>query len=314
MVKEKYNSIGMMRKQVVGLGIILASGLGFAGQIGQNIDFTASLQGGYTNFSSSENEYDYRYSVKLKGILKTQNGFVVKVGDTYQYWKFNDWVKQLGGDGSISINVPFIKIGKYFNDKVYGEIGGFYVSADTDYLLADGSFDINLTLEGKVNSNITLGLFNSYYRIANGVRDADADIVQITPYVEFNYKRFFGRIYASGQNIRATIDGYNVGKPYARGGLDIGYRIIPQKLGIVVGGAIGEGWYWINPNGEDIHPMFRPQMGNGYMEGYWKPLKDKPLVITAGVSYEVWKTYDENTGDLDDQSGVGVNIGIAYTF
>jgi len=303
-----------MKKLIALTGVAVITTGAFAGQTGQNIDFTASLQGGYTNFSSSENEFDYRYEVKLKGILKTQNGFVVKVGDTYQYWKYNDWVKQLGGDDSLSINVPFIKVGKYFNDKVYGEIGGFYVSADTDKLLADGSFDVNLTLEGKVNNYLTLGLFNSYYRIANGVRDADADIVQITPYAEFNYKRLFGRIYASGQNIRATFGDTTVGKAYARGELDIGYRIIPQKLGVVVGGAIGKGWYWINPNGEDIHPMARPQMGNAYIGGYWKPLKEKPLVIKAGVSYEVWKTIDINEEDIDDQSGIGINIGLSYSF
>ena len=301
-----------MRKLIALTGVAVITTGAFAGQTGQNIDFTASLQGGYTNFSSSENEFDYRYEVKLKGILKTQNGFVVKVGDTYQYWKYNDWVKQLGRDDSHSINVPFIKVGKYFNDKVYGEVGGFYVSGDTDKLLADGSFDINLTLEGKVNNYLTLGLFNSYYRIANG--NSDADIVQITPYAEFNYKRLFGRIYASGQNIRATFGDTTVGKAYARGGLDIGYRIIPQKLGVMIGGAIGKGWYWINPNGEDIHPMFRPQMGNAYIGGYWKPLKEKPLVIKAGVSYEVWKTIDINKEDIDNQSGLGINIGLSYSF
>ena len=300
----------MMRKRILGIGIILASGLGFA----QNFNFTASLQGGYTNFSSSSNEFDYRYEVKAKGILQTKNGFIVKVGDTYQYWKANDWVKPYWGEDSFSINVPFIKVGKYFNDKVYGEIGGFYVSADKDNLLADGSFDINLTLEGKVNNDISLGVFNSYYRIANGNRDSDADITQITPYMKVNYGRFLGRVYFSGQNIRATINGDTMGKVYARGGLDIGYRLIPQKLGVVIGGAIGKGWYWVNPNGEDIHPMARPQMGNAYISGYWKPLKDKPLVVTAGVSYEVWKTIDKNKEDIDDQSGIGFNIGIAYTF
>ena len=81
----KYNSEIMMRKKILALGVLAGAGLGFAGQ------FTASGQAGYTNFSSSSNEYDYRYQLKAKGEYKTDNGFVIKFGDTYQYWRYNDW-------------------------------------------------------------------------------------------------------------------------------------------------------------------------------------------------------------------------------
>ncbi len=275
-----------MKKGILLAGIL--AGVTFAGQ------FTGSVNVSYTNFGSSANEFDYRYLIKVKGQYKVDNGFFVKFGDTYQYWRYNDWLGQLGAKTNISVNVPFIQVGKEI-DKFVVALGGFYVKADTEKLLADGSFDVNLTLEGKVNNELQLGLFNSYYRIANGGNDAD--IFQITPYVSFNYERFFGKVYLSAENIRADLGDETLGKVYARGGIDLGVRIIPQKLGLIAGGQIGKGWYWVNPNGEDIFPMARPQKASAYAGGYFKPFTNRNLVLTATVNYEVWETIDKDKVD-----------------
>jgi len=277
--------------------------------------FIASAEGKYVNFSGSDKEFKSLTQVKVKGVYyDPQSGLRIKAGDNYQHWKYQDWLNQVGVKDSISIHVPFLQVGKFFKNGLYAQAGFAYVSADTNDLTADGAFDVNLALEGEVAKGVRLGLFNSYLRIANG-RSADGEVFQFSPYAVFGRGKIFGRAFVSVQmgaiHLKSIDETYK--KVYARGGLDVGIKVIPNKVDVMVGGEYGKGYYWVNPNGEDIDTQFRPNNGKAYAKVLFKPISGKNLVVSAGIEYQSWKTF-KNTGDLEGQSGLGVKLGLTYAF
>jgi hypothetical protein len=298
-----------MRKVAGVLAVIGFAGLAVANPMG---NFISEVNGKYISFSGSSKELKSLTQLKVKGIYYNPTyGIRIKIGDTFQAWKYQSWVKDLMGDDSINVHIPFIQVGKFWKTGLYTAVGFMYVNADTENLTADGAFDINLTLEGQLNKLARIGLFNSYFRVANG--DANADIFQVSPYLLVNGQKLYGKIFLSAQEVAYNLGGDSDKKVYARGGLEVGVRITP-KVNVVVGGEYGKGLYWINPNGEDIEPLARINNGKAYVKVAVKPIEGKNLVLTGGIEYQSWKDLDYAIKDWNNQNGFGITLGVAYQF
>jgi hypothetical protein len=269
----------------------------------------------YLKFNSDENELDDVYDVWLKGKVEFGNGFYGIAKILYERLNYQDWVKnpEVGGT-DFNVYIPIVRLGKVWENGLDTSIGFLYINADEDTLTADGSWGINLDINGQIMPGIRLGLFNSYLKVDNDDVDVKADITQFEPYIAFNYQTFYGRLWVDYQNINAYDE--DDSDTYFRGGAELGYRF-SDALTIYAKGQIGEAALLVEDRGEYIRPIARKNNGKAEIGLKWKYGQ---FSINPYLAYESWDTIDykksEEADDIetDSQSGYGVGLTLSYNF